>query len=110
MRLLQDTSRQLRTVQGDRVGTVCKALCHVCRPVHPQIQRVRNWTEVEEALARLGAKAGNWGAAGTAITSAAPMKCCPQGPPVTTHCPASGQGAICTAKVASKGLKQNSQS
>ncbi|CAL5228676.1 g11849 [Coccomyxa viridis] len=24
-------------------------------PVHPQIQRVRNWTEVEEALARLGA-------------------------------------------------------
>ncbi len=35
---------------------MCKALCHVCRPVHPQIQRVRNWTEVEEALARLGAE------------------------------------------------------
>ena len=26
----------------------------VCRPLHPQIQRVKDWIEVEEALALLG--------------------------------------------------------
>lgn len=28
--------------------------CAVCRPVHPQIRRVKDWIEVEEALALLG--------------------------------------------------------
>ena len=31
-----------------------EALRHARRPVHPQIQRVRDWIEVEQALARLG--------------------------------------------------------
>ncbi len=36
-----------------RCGSALSALAGACRPAHPRIRRVRDWTEVEEALAEL---------------------------------------------------------
>lgn len=46
--------QQLSAVQENSIGPPVR-LYGTRRPEHPLIQRVRNWTEVEEALARLGA-------------------------------------------------------
>ena len=46
--------QQLSAIKGNSVGSPVR-LYGVRRPEHPLIQRVTNWTEVEEALARLGA-------------------------------------------------------
>ncbi len=34
-------------------GSALSTLAGACRPAHPRIRRVRDWTEVEEALAEL---------------------------------------------------------